>query len=521
MTPLQRFLLVSLVLLYLMLSLHHLGDVPMVYEDEPWQASTAWKLSQMGVFGSDMFEGWYGMERHCYGFMPLHPIFMAIVFKFLGVGVAQARLDVVFLGLVVLLATFQLAQRLFQDARIGLLAMLFLIGVRLTGTNPSSISGIFFLDMARIARYDMFVPAFGLLALHAFLSASYKQSLRYYALSGVLTGFATLGHVYGVFWLPAFALLLWMTLGLRRAFPPFLSLTLGFSLCCLPYLAYIAIDIEAWRGQSSEYLVEGRLNLLDPSWYLNNLLREPERYKLGILQTTPTHLLMRIGLWSSFILLPTSLWKMARQAKDQAMALLPILIPAVLFPLLFALLIHTKMMNYILSYIPFWAIIIAWGTQQLWDRLSRQKRLGLWLWGSCILFEGTARMLVLEQAATTISPYAQFIEKLRTQIPLGARVMGLPNYWFGLEAVDYHAFVVPAYLAIGHPPLPFDEGMERLHPDIVLIDHRMNTVFENPNTEYGSLSIGFAQWRERHGLLRFGEVEDPSYGAIELWRITR
>lgn len=521
MTYLQRFLLGSFLLFYLGISLHHLSDVPMVYEDEPWQASTAWKLSQTGIFGSDMFEGWYGMDQHCYGFMPLHPIFMAIIFKFLGIGVAQARLDVVFLGLVVLISTFHLAQRLFQDAWIGLLAILFLIGVRLTGTNPTSISGIFFLDMARIARYDMFVPAFGLLALHAFLSAYQKQSLKLYAMSGIMTGFATLGHVYGVFWLPTFALILGIMLGLRRAFPPLIAIMMGFGLCCLPYLAYIAIDIDAWRGQSSEYLVEGRLDLLSPSWYLQNILSEPERYKLGILHTSPSALLMRIGLWSSFIALPATLWAMARRVTQQPMTFLPIFIPAVLFPMFFALLIHTKMMNYILSYIPFWAITIAWGIRRLWIQLSPRGRLGFWLWGGCLLLEGTCRIIVLENAATTISPYTQFIEKIRIQIPQGARVMGLPNYWFGLETVDYHAFVVPAYLAIGHPPLPFDEGMERLHPDIVLIDHRMKAVFENPNTDYGGLSVGFAQWRERHGLLRFGEVDDPSYGPIELWRITR
>src|SRR5207249_1052856 len=120
-------------LVYLAISLHNLAIVPQVYEDEPWQASTGWKLASQGVFGSDMLAGFYGMERRYYGFLPLHPLLLAAVFKIAGVGLFQARLETVILGLLTLALTYALARRLFQDTRIGLLAILFLISVRLTG----------------------------------------------------------------------------------------------------------------------------------------------------------------------------------------------------------------------------------------------------------------------------------------------------------------------------------------------------------------------------------------------------
>src|SRR6476620_3699366 len=108
--------LVGLLLIYLAISLHHLDVVPQVDEDEPWQASTGWKLATEGVFGSDMFAGFYGMERRYYGFMPLHQLLLAGIFRIAVVGVFQARFETVILGLLTLALTYTLAQRLFQDS---------------------------------------------------------------------------------------------------------------------------------------------------------------------------------------------------------------------------------------------------------------------------------------------------------------------------------------------------------------------------------------------------------------------
>src|SRR5262245_54381740 len=91
--------LVALLLLYLTISLRHLAIVPRVYEDEPWQASTGWKLATQGVFGSDMFAGFYKMDQRYYGYMPIHPLLLAVIFRVAGVGLFQARVEPVLLGL--------------------------------------------------------------------------------------------------------------------------------------------------------------------------------------------------------------------------------------------------------------------------------------------------------------------------------------------------------------------------------------------------------------------------------------
>src|SRR5207248_7458594 len=117
---------------FLFISLRHLDTVPQVYEDEPWQASTAFKLMTSGVFGSDLFAGFYNMDQRYYGFMPLHPLLLAGVFRVLGPGLVQARLETVMLSLLTLLLTFTLGARLFS-AWVGAIAVVLLVLVRWPG----------------------------------------------------------------------------------------------------------------------------------------------------------------------------------------------------------------------------------------------------------------------------------------------------------------------------------------------------------------------------------------------------
>src|SRR5216683_2309754 len=112
--------------IFLFTSLRHLDSVPQVYEDEPWQASTAYKLLTSGVFGSDLFAGFYNMDQRYYGFMPLHPLLLAGFFRVLGPGLVQARLETMTLSLLTLLLTFTLGARLF-GAWVGALAVVLLV----------------------------------------------------------------------------------------------------------------------------------------------------------------------------------------------------------------------------------------------------------------------------------------------------------------------------------------------------------------------------------------------------------
>ncbi len=510
--------LLFLLLLYLSVSLRHLTIVPPVYEDEPWQASTGWKIATEGVFGTDLFAGFYGMERHYYGYMPLHPLLLAAIYRVAGVGLFQTRLEPVLMGLLTLILTYSLALRLFKDARIGWLAVLFLLTVRLSGLTAFQLTGILLLDMARIARYDMVVPVFGLAALHAYITARGRDSRGWFLLSGLLAALSALAHVYGLFWLPALILLaLWD----RRSRAEIAAIALGFVLPLLPYIAYVLSELHDWRGQTRQY--GNRFDLLNPTWYWRNLMAEYRRYGpgLGSLRSAA----LRVGFWSALVVLPASLIALAwRALRRQDSAARAIVVPLVVFPALFALLIHSKLVNYTVSFLPLAAMAAAWGSVTVWDRVksvrhARWVRLALALWLAAIIVEGARRIVVLEVAAKTTTPYYAYINRVRQHIPPGARVLGLQNYWFGLEEFDYRSFALPLWQtdpAYEPRPLSFEEALEQVAPEVVLIDQRMRHYFA---TSGAAVAQQFDRWLKRHHGQLIGRVDDATYGVMEIYRL--
>jgi 4-amino-4-deoxy-L-arabinose transferase-like glycosyltransferase len=261
---LESFLLLGMIALYLFISLRNLDTIPPVHEDEPWQASVAWKSITQGILGSDIFAGFYSMERHYYGFMPLNPLFTSMILRIGGLGLFQVRLTSVVLGLLILLLIYSLGRRRF-NSRVGLLAVIFILLVQTSSTSRYHLTGIPFLDITRIHRYDPAVAVVGLAALNAYIRARTQGKSCWYLLAGFLAGLSGLAHLYGNFWLPV---LLLLALVERVALKYFLAVILGFCLPWLPYILFIAPNFIDWRGQTQFYAE--RFELLDPAWYWHN-----------------------------------------------------------------------------------------------------------------------------------------------------------------------------------------------------------------------------------------------------------
>ena len=505
---------------FLTVSLRHLDRVPPVYEDEPWQASTGWKLATEGVFGSDLFTGFHGMEAHYYGYLPVHPLLLALTFKLAGLGLLQARLETVVLGLMVILLTYWLGRRLF-DPGVGALAVVFMLVVRLTGLTRYQLSGILFLDMARIARYDMAVPVFGLSALHLYLSAKERDSPLLFVLAGGLAGLAGLSHLYGAFWVLMLAVLAmwqgsrWHVLALLSA---------GFLAPWLPYAAYVAGGFEDWLGQTRLYAP--RFDLANPGWYLGNLLAEPRRYGPGLGPPGWSYLL-RPGFWSALVIIPASAVGLAvRAVRHGDRSARTLLVPLVGFPILFALFLHLKLVNYTLTFLPVGALAAAWGARSAY-RWSGSSCRGLALRASllalllAVCLEGASRIASVERAAGNTSSYRQFIENVGPDIEPGSSVLGLHNYWLGMEHTDYRSWAVPLLLDDPtNPPAPIPTGvtLSAFDPDVILIDDRMRAYFEQ-HAVAGSSAQQALAWMDSRGYRLVRVVEDPTYGRMEIYRV--
>ena len=497
-------------IVFLMIGLRHLDAVPQAYEDEPWQASTAYRLMTQGVFGSDLFAGFHDMDQRYSGFMPLHPLLLAGVFRVLGPGLAQMRLETVTLTAITLVLTFALGARLF-GAWVGAVALAVLVLVRWTGLTYVQLSGIPLVDFARIGRYDPLVPVLGLSALHVYLSARARPpDARLYVGAGLLAGLAGLAHVYGLFWVPALLLL-----ALWDARPKQLGwIVLGSVLPWLPYAAYVLSDLPDWRGQTAIYA--SRFELLNPGWYRDNLLNEYHRYGPG-LGAPGIGWLARPGFWGVLVALPASLLALARRAIFGAdAAARAILLPGLLFPALFALFITLKLVNYTLIELPLFAVAMAWGLVRLWPRRGWPRLIAA-AFGAAVLLEGGGALARVEQAASTMTPYPTFVSEIRGQLPSGARVLGLHTYWLGLQDFDYRSFLVPLNLA--DEGLPLDQALSRVAPDVVLLDARMRAYFDQPDV--GADHDRFYGWLAAHAGRVIARIDDPTYGLMEIWKLDR
>ncbi|MCC7361386.1 MAG: glycosyltransferase family 39 protein [Anaerolineales bacterium] len=516
--------LAALLLAYWVLELRALAVVPRAYEDEPWTASTSWTLATRGVFGTPLQGGLFGSARHYFGFMPLYPVLQAGMFRLAGLGLWQARLTSVFLGLLVLALTFALGRRLF-GAPVGLLAVATLLLAHTAGQTIYRPTGILLVDFARFARYDIAVPVFGLSACLALGRAgppAGRRAAGRAALAGALGGLAGLAHVYGWFWLAALGAAL-LHFGRRSrssrwAVQTIGALTLGAGVVLLPYGLYVLRHWSDWLGQVSLY--RDRLAPFDPGWYAHNLLTEAQRYGPGL--GSDWRGWLRPGLWLMLLAgLPAAV-ALARQAGRR----LPLAAYAWglwLLPGLLALLVSSKVANYLLLYWPLAALAVAWGLSAAW-RLAG-VRSWPWLRGLLVVgcawaaWEGAGLWRQLDQAAAHTTPYAAYTHRLRAAVAAASSVarpsvLGLHTYWFGFSDLPYTSWYYPVVRA-GFPPagaaVPITDTLAALAPQVVLVDVRTRAWLaagpDGPTVE---------AWLARDYALT-GGVNDATYGRTDVY----
>jgi 4-amino-4-deoxy-L-arabinose transferase-like glycosyltransferase len=502
---------------------------PPIGQDEPWIASVAAKLASQGVYGSDLFAGYYGMEQRYYDFMPAYPLLLAGVFGLAGVGVPQMRLLPALCGALVLLLTMAVG------GRVGGWRVAALAGALMLALRPAVRAGqlgIPLLDTARVGRYDVAVPLFGLLALWVFLRAQDAEGEMQnaggaywrYLLAGVLAGLAGLTHVYGACWLPALLVALVAQRGWRslRSARPYLLLA-GFALAWLPWLLYVASDLRAYVGQLR--IVSERFALLDPAFYRQNFTRELDRYALYELTgrwglPRPA----RAGAWAGIVGVPLglalALWR-ARRAPAAAVA-----VALATHLLLFALLLQPKTYAYLVGLWPLVALLLAWLGAQLWDARSLALRGALLLLAAAVLAEGALQIRAARAAPAT--SYEALGARIAAALPPGARILGIHTYWLALRQFPYRSWAVPVLLADGRynreEALSFGAALERVNPDVVLIDPEMTTFLRalaSPDHPHHAWLAQYDEFMRRHDSRLVATIEDATYGRIEVYWLLR
>ncbi len=537
-------LLALLTAWYLAATLPYLADSPLVDWPQMGIAAPAWKLASEGVYGNDLFAGYHRSELRNYEYMPAYPLLVAGTFDLLGLGVVQARLVSVVCGWLTVLLTFYLGRRLYGPA-VGLVAAALLCTLRL-GLSAGT-SGIPLVDFARVIRYDILVPVGVLAASMCFLRAAGEETSRLspsggtpsprirggtFLGAGALAGVATLAHAYGAFILVVFAAVLFWHRGRRTLREPALYLlAAGWLLALLPWVIYAAQDFEAYRGQISRHA--GRFDLLDPSFYWRNLLREPWRYAPWLKGGLPATLLRpRLGIWWLLLGVPAAmalLRRRVRRSGERADSLLAdrfLVLAAPVLGLCLGSLISLKRHVYTVLVLPFIALLIGFLIIEAWRWTAGRKpwRLALVLLGVLTAVEGGAATSRRLNVARETSPYLELCRRIADTMPPGARALISQPYWLGLEKLgDFELRSINlVFLRAGS--MSVDEALEELAPDIVVIedyfleDRAGDRRGPPPGSKAKRTFLEIRVYLERYCSEQVERLPDRDYGTVGVYR---
>ena len=303
------------VAVYLLGSLAYLDRFPAISQDEPWIASSGYKLATTGVLGTDLFTGFHGMERHQLAQMPLYGVLEGGIFRVFGLGVVQMRVLSVAFGLALLFVVFAVGREIGGE-RVGALAVALMVVQRLTTTTDVRPIGILLLDAARINRYDIAVPVFGLAAMWVAIRAGVRRRPAMYLVSGSLAGFSGLSHLYGAFWLPVLTVFVVVTEGWsRETLRHVVMIVAGCVLVWLPWIVWVGLNWSDYVAQMQT--VASRLDVFNPAFYAANVLSGDGPVSIGwLLRTLKTVPLDRIGAWTLTAGAPIAVFTLVRRGRS-------------------------------------------------------------------------------------------------------------------------------------------------------------------------------------------------------------
>jgi 4-amino-4-deoxy-L-arabinose transferase-like glycosyltransferase len=518
---------IALVIAFASIGLFGLDAVPRVHEDEPWSAAPGVAFWTTGRFATELSAGFFGAERHEYGFLPVFPLLVGLVLRFFGLSLFGARIVALSSATATLGLTYLAGRRLLSPAH-GLTAAAVLAAWPVAIPGPHRPTGIPLADLGRIARYDVAVPVFGLLSLLVLLSAldAEREPPRGRLIAaGALAGLATLSHAYGAAWLAVAG----ATLLLRR--PPRLVsaalwISAGFLAALVPWMAFVATGFPDFVAQNRKYA--GRLDLFSLRFYASNLTGEWRRYA-PILSAARAG---RIAPWVLLGAVLSGLVLLCRRVRAGAPAGSRILLAAFLLNVtLFALFLAPKTFSYLAPLWPLAALVASVPLVALFDPgKSRLVRVAALLVLALPLLEGFLAYGRLARAVHETTPYPVLAARLRERIPRDSRLLALSPWWIALRkhVATYTSLGVP--FALANPvsasvPLTFAEAAAALPPwDTVLIDPAMHRFLEEataPAHPFHEAAAAFRDLLATRGARLTATLDDPSYGRFEVWRVTR
>lgn len=540
----EGWIAAALIAGFFLVNLIGLDRVPFANADEAWIAEPGLRFWEGGGFVSRLHGGFFGTERHYLLHAPLFSLITGWMVWIFGHGLVQVRIVSLTMAALTAAFTYRLGRTLLSP-RHGLIAVLLLTWCR---TGPyqweARQSGIVLTDFGRYARYDIAVPFFGLIGMMLILpwllrnatdaaddaDARMPMARLRLTIAGACAGMATASHPIGLIFIATLivsCLIAGHARGERMttAIAPIGWMLLGAGIAMMPWFLYAYAGWEDLMGQKQ--FISERLRLDDPWFYVSNVLTEWRRYisiGRGLQFGIP-------GAW--LLVFCGAAGAAALVFGPQRHGVRPRLILGALLTgvLLLALFDREKFIFYFAAMWPWIALTAAIGftiaVQSTW-RIIRIAAIALLVLG-CL--DGVRAEVELARKAAARTSYATIADRLTSNIPRDARVMGLPTWWFALEphVRDYRSLTVPMFfLDIDDPTgRTFTERLDAMDADVLLLDQAMIDYVHGPRATWakgaGTRNPG-AEDLERfvatRGVRRV-DLADPSYGRFEIYYLRR
>lgn len=512
-----------LCLLYLWgITLWQIDRFPAPHPDEAWILSPGYKLVVSGVYGSDMFAGFHGMEQHYLQFMPLLPLLQGVSVATLGMGLFQVRFIPVAIAALTVALTFAVTRRLFGDRAAGWAILLAVTWQLHAAGHPELGSGVPLLDTARIGRYDMLAAGLGLAAFACFLRGRATGRVGWDFLAGVCVGLAGLAHIYGLFWGAALIAALLVDRRMNPSAPiarPAAAMILAAGAVWLPWLVYVArywpdfVDQQAMQPE--------RFDLLNLRFYLRNLVYELHRYTRGVRTGTAYG---RAGVWWLLLGVPVAFGLLAHRARFGQVRAAGWLL-AVLATLmgLYALLLQPKGPNYLPS--PYVLLCMASGATIAWLLLPgwgarRAAAIVAVMW---VVGQGLWAAGAMQARAAGNRPDPAVAAELRHLIPPGARVLAEADHWLAVTEPELRTFALVKLRsnpARNRTPVSFADAMAAAAPEYVILSNAERHYLTRPNeTEHRAFIEQFWAYMADHRAELIGKVLDAFGDPILVYRL--
>jgi 4-amino-4-deoxy-L-arabinose transferase-like glycosyltransferase len=489
------FLLGTLTALVLFYQLINLTSYPPVFIDEPWYANAAWNWLKNGVNFDAMHAG--AREDVIWPLIGNFPLLVS--FATLGLGLFQARLVSWIFGVVLIIVTVIVGRRSYGNLS-GYFAALFL------ALSPP------FIQASHYVRPDIMLSTLGMTSYFLTLIAFEKNRWWAHLLAGLLIGLSFDIHQNASLFAIGLGVLYLFNYRFRVLKQSGTWLFVFGGLLGVAYYAFVYVLPNA-----SDFFNYYRFSLgishQMPLMTLNPLsILKSAREEIGRFHFFENSL--------DFALIGASVVFLALRRK-RADRFLLIFTGSVFIA--FVLLVGNKHDIYAILLYPCFMLMVAETLVSLVrgsQRFSPQSAfasalLGLFLFSS--LFH-----LVRPVTEHRNYDYYAITDHIKSVIPVGARVMGLPHWWLGLADYDYSSSLGLTFSHFINGD-SLEEGFDALRPEYLIVDTGFRGLLVNEgyyNTEgfefYKLPRKEFENFLSRRGD-KVLEFSNPWHGRFEVY----